>query len=67
MIVEEEETINYGKDTIYIIEILRSDLNMVVNTQDLIVYDVDNLIQKFENMDAELKNVENSVQSIQKK
>ena len=67
MIVEEEETINYGKDTIYIIEILRSDLNMIVNTQDLIVYDVDNLIQKFENMDAELKNVENSVQSIQKK
>ena len=45
---------------------MRSDLNMVANTQDVMVYDVDKLTKKVDNMDAELKNVENVVQHIQK-
>lgn len=44
---------------------MRSDWNMVANTRDGIVYDVDKLAQKVENMDAELKSVENVVQYIQ--
>lgn len=39
---------------------------MAANTQDVMVYDVDKITNKVENMDAELKNAGNFVRHIQK-
>lgn len=45
---------------------MRTKINMAANTQDVMVYDVDKITNKVENMDAELKNAGNFVRHIQK-
>ncbi|KAK8876511.1 hypothetical protein M9Y10_006725 [Tritrichomonas musculus] len=46
---------------------MRSDLNLVANTQDVIVYDVDKITKRVDNLDIEMTDVKNRVTHLESK
>ena len=46
---------------------MRSDLNIVANTQDVIVYDVDKITKRVDNLDVEMSDVKNRVSHLESK
>ena len=46
---------------------MRSDLNIVANTQDVIVYDVDKITKRADNLDVEMSDVKNRVSHLESK
>lgn len=46
---------------------MRSDLNIIANTQDVIVYDVDKITKRVDNFDVEMSDVKNRVSHLESK